>query len=103
MPISSYPVRVEADHPETSSRLLAVCGILFFLPKLLLLLPHIIIFWFLSIVMLFAAWVGCWAVLFTGSQPRGLFDFIVGCTRWQTRMNAWYFGLTDRYPPFGFD
>jgi hypothetical protein len=45
-------------------------------------------------------WIGFWAVLFTGRYPRGLSDFVLGWQRWQTRMNAWMFGLVDRYPPF---
>jgi hypothetical protein len=100
---SLYPVSVDAAYPEQSSRLLAVCGILFFLPKMLLLLPHLIVMWFLSIAMLLVAWVGYWIVLVTGTQPRSLFDFVLGCTRWQTRVNAWYFGLTDEYPPFSLE
>ncbi len=100
---NSYPIRVEADYPAQSSRLLAVCGILFLLPKALLLLPHLIVLWFLAIASLVVAWVGFWIVLITGSQPRSLFDFVLGCTRWQTRVNAWYFGLTDKYPPFSLE
>jgi len=42
-------------------------------------------------------------VLFTGSCPRALFDFLRGWMRWQTRMNAWVFGLVDRYPPFSLE
>ena len=47
-----------------------------------------------------AAYIGYWAVLITGSYPRGLFNFVSGVQRWSYRMNAWLVGLADRYPPF---
>lgn len=101
-PAPSYPVRVEVDYPASSDRVLAFCGILWFL-KPLLLLPHLIVMWFLSIAAVVVAWIGFWIVLFTGSCPRALFDFVVGFQRWQTRMNAWMLGLVDRYPPFSLE
>jgi len=96
---TEYPVRVEVDYPERSSRLLALLAILFF-AKALLLIPHFVVIYFLGIVALIAAFIGYWAVLITGRYPRGLHSFIVGVARWQTRINLWLLGLTDRYPPF---
>ena len=89
---------MEADYPDVSSRGLALAGLLFFL-KLLLLIPHLIILWFLSMVQLIAVFIGYIVVLITGRYPRGLFDFVVGVTRWQTRTNLWLAGVVDRYPP----
>jgi hypothetical protein len=70
------------------------------IPKALLLLPHIIILYFLGIVTVLAWIFAQLAVLFTGRYPRGLFDFIVGTARWQIRTNAYFMGLTDKYPPY---
>ena len=100
---ASYPVRVDADYPQSSSRLLAGLALLLLIPKVILLVPHIVIMWFLGIAAFFVMIVGYFAVLFTGRYPRGLFEFMVGNVRWQTRINAWLYGLTDCYPPFKLD
>jgi hypothetical protein len=94
-----YPVDVEINYPEAPSRLLALLAILFWL-KALLLVPHFIVLWFLTIAAFIALVIAYWAVLITGRYPRSLFDFGVGVQRWQLRMNSWLFGWTDRYPPF---
>src|SRR5262249_4248974 len=95
-----YPVRVEADYPPQSSRLLALCGVLLF-PKAFLLLPHLIVLYFVNLAAAFVIYIGFWVVLFTGRYPRGMYDFATGALRWQTRVSAWFMGLTDQYPPFG--
>ena len=96
---SDYPVRFEVDYPESSSKLLALLGVIF-LGKIILLIPHIGILMVLSILSFIAYYIGYWAVLITGSYPRGLFDFVAGVQRWSTRTDSWINGLTDRYPPF---
>lgn len=98
---SGYPVQLEVEYPERSSRLLALLGVLFFI-KGLLLIPHLIILYFLQIAAFIVIYISYWAVLITGHYPRGLFNFSVGVTRWYTRIYAWLFGWTDRYPPFSF-
>lgn len=97
-----YPVIVEVEYPESSSRILALLAIPFFVLKIILLIPHLVVLYFLQIVATIAAWLGIWVVLFTGKYPRGIFNFVVGVTRWQTRTSVWLLGLTDKYPPFGF-
>jgi hypothetical protein len=94
-----YPVRLEADYPAHPSRLLALCGILLPL-KAFLLLPHLIIVYFVNLAAAIVVFVAFWVVLFTGRYPRGMYEFTLGALRWQTRMTAWMWGLVDRYPPF---
>lgn len=98
----AYPVDVIARYPERSSRGLALLAILFFI-KTLLLLPHLVVMWFLGIAMGVVAFIGYWAVLIVGYYPRGLWNFAIGVLRWNTRISAWLLGLTDKYPPFSLD
>ena len=94
-----YPARFEVDYPEAPSRGLALLGVLFLI-KLILLIPHLIILYALGLVSFVVVYIAYWAVLITGRYPRGLFDLVVGVQRWSYRANAWFLGLTDRYPPF---
>lgn len=81
------------------SRGLAVTGIIWFL-KGILLIPHVIVLYFVGIAAGIAGWIAFWAIAFTGIYPEGIFTFVVGTLRWSTRTSAWLFSLTDEYPPF---
>jgi hypothetical protein len=71
------------------------------LVKWLLVIPHYVVLFFLSIGALVAAILAWFAILFTSRYPRTLFDYIEGVIRWQNRVGAYAFLLiTDRYPPF---
>jgi hypothetical protein len=88
-----YPLTYEVDYPENLNRWLPFI-------KWLLVIPHLIallFIWLIGTIILFIAW---FAILFTGKFPRGMFDFIVGMTRWTYRVNAYIYLLTDAYPPF---
>ena len=93
---SGHPVDVVFQYPEQSSRLL----MFFMFFKGFLLIPHLIILWFLSIAVGFVMIIAWFAVVITGNYPRGLWDFMTGVIRWQTRVGAYMFGLRDEYPPF---
>ena len=71
--------------------------------KWLLALPHWIILSVLSIVFLIVVVISWIAIIITGKHPRGLFDILMGYSRWAARTTAYAFLLTtDRYPPFRF-
>ena len=68
--------------------------------KWLLAVPHYVVLLFLGIAAL-AVWViAFFAILFTATYPRGMFDFIVGVLRWGNRVNAYVYFMRDEYPPF---
>jgi hypothetical protein len=94
-----YPVSLEVDYPETSSRLLnfPILGITI---KELLLIPHLIVLIFLFVAVFVVVFIAKFAILFSGSFPEGMHRFVVGVTRWQMRISAYMLGLTDKYPPF---
>ncbi len=71
------------------------------LVKWLLAIPHYIVLFFLDIGAVVVVIVAWFAILFTGTYPRGMFDFVEGVLRWHTRVLAYALVLvTDAYPPF---
>jgi hypothetical protein len=95
-PSAPYPVVTEFDRQDEYSRFLPIV-------KGLLLIPHWIVLLFIYIAAFFAI-VGAWfAVLFTGKYPAGIHGFLTGTYRWTTRVTAYAYLMTDRYPPFSFD
>ncbi|MEZ5155064.1 MAG: DUF4389 domain-containing protein [Solirubrobacterales bacterium] len=71
------------------------------LVKWLLAIPHYIVLAFLYLGAFFAVIAAWFAILFTGSYPRGIFDFVEGVMRWHNRVVGYAFTLvTDEYPPF---
>jgi hypothetical protein len=69
--------------------------------KWLLAIPHYIVLFFLDVAALAVVIVAWFAILFTARYPRGLFDFVVGVTRWHVRVIGYALTLvTDVYPPF---
>lgn len=113
-----YPARIEIDYPEQLSRGLVL------VKWWLLAIPHLLIvgvfssgvIWSSTVaeegdaylqvgggligLLVFIAGV---ILLFTGSYPRGLYDFIMGMNRWVLRTMAYVALMTDEYPPFRFD
>lgn len=94
-----YGVDAVFEPNHNPSRGWAIAGI-FWIIKPIALIPHIIVLIFLWIGMFFGIWVGFLIVTFTGKLPDGLQDFFAGVMRWQVRVQAWWAGLVDDYPPF---
>jgi hypothetical protein len=91
-----YPLRLDIDHQEEYSRWMP-------LVKWLLAIPHYIVLLVLWIGAFFAILIAWFATLITGRYPRGLWDFVVGVTRWTTRVTAYVYLMVDPYPPFSLE
>lgn len=90
-------VHINFDYPDAETDLHQ------FLPlvKWFLAIPHLIILAILWAVVIICTIIAWFVILFTGSYPRGLFDFVVGVLRWTLRVDAYAFLLvTDVYPTF---
>ncbi len=90
-------LRLDIRYPNAETELMRGMPLV----KWILAIPHYIVLFFLNIFAFFAVVAAWFAILFTGSYPRGLFDFVVGVQRWSWRVAGYAFLMaTDEYPPF---
>ena len=93
----TYPARVQFA-PEWTGRNRLTVGLRF-----IWIIPAAIV----TLIILIIAWlcwlIGAFAVLFTGSWPTGLRDWVLKGLRAGLRLNAYCWLLTDKYPPMNFD
>jgi len=95
--VEEQSVHLDIDYPDAEHNLNRWLPLV----KWLLVIPHIVVLFFLFIGAVFAVVIAWFAILFTGRYPRGLFDYVVGVGRWAIRVSAYATLLvTDRYPPF---
>jgi hypothetical protein len=68
--------------------------------RFVLIIPHLLALFGLSIAWCATTIVAWFAILFTGRYPANLEAFGVGVLRWSTRVEAYALLLHDEYPPF---
>ena len=69
----------------------------------MLAIPHYIVLFVLYIAVYVVVIIAFFVVIFTGSWPTGMRDFVVGVMRWSSRVSAYILLMTDQYPPFSLD
>ena len=90
-------VHLDLDYPDAAQDLNRFLPIV----KWILVIPHYIVLAVLAVAAVIVTVIAWFAIIFTGSYPRGMFEFVVGVGRWSLRVEAYAFLLiTDRYPPF---
>jgi len=100
----SAPIRPElstpfemAFGPSVRQRRVTV----FFRP--LLVIPQVIVLYFVGIAAFVVVFLGWFAALFTGRLPDSFARFILGYLRWRAWVESYGFLLTDQYPPFSME
>lgn len=71
--------------------------------RLLLLIPHAVVLFFLEIAAFFTVVFGWFAALVLGRLPAPVFRFLAAVLGYRTRVGASAMLLVDRYPPFTLD
>ena len=94
---SSDEVRLEIALPKQPNRFFAlplVGGIV----RIAILVPIFISLFVLGLLVMCVYWFTWIPVLLLGKYPEGLFNLMVFVQRFQLKLSAYTFGLSDRYP-----
>lgn len=91
-------VTFDVAYPESVSRGSVLLRGLF--GWLYVLIPHGFVLALLSIAVSVVSFIAWWAVLFTGSFPKSMFEFILSYIRWSQRVSIYMAYMSDEYPPF---
>jgi Domain of unknown function (DUF4389) len=94
-----YPIRVAFDVAPENKKLFAI-PVIGWIARVILLIPNIIVLYLVAIVAMVIALVAWIPVLTTGRYPAWGYKFVGGALRWGTNVAAYFYGLTDQYPPF---
>ena len=98
--VENYPTEIRVDNQEGNSRskLLTLYGNIF-QGKIILLLPHQIVFLFYAILAAIVRFLGPIAVLLLGRYPASWMRFIVKVRQQRARISAYAMCLTEVFPP----
>lgn len=112
--VPGYPIRVDLVYPKRLSRGLVLVKWLLVVPQLLVIMLLLSSGWragqylddyspYSSGLIGLLSLVAVVILTCTGSYPRGLFDLLMGLTRWTLRVFVYASLMTDEYPPFRLD
>ncbi len=87
----SVPTRYELAYDDSVNRKTVALRIIWVIPALVIGMLYGIGAFFVAI----ASW---FAIVVTGSQPPGMFDFLLKASRYLAQVNAYLFLQTDTYP-----
>ena len=90
----SVPVLSHIEYEETANRLTS--GL-----RLIWIIPAAIVAIFVGLVGAVVLLVSWFAILFTGKQPRGWWDFILRVARYAFQVMSYLYLMTDDYPKYG--
>lgn len=63
-------------------------------------IPHAFLLFFFFIWGAILRFIAFWSILFTGRYPESFFEFQTGLYKWENRVNARLWNLSDDYPAF---
>jgi hypothetical protein len=97
---SAYPVHFDIRRPDHQSRITNFPLGIGMLIRVVLLIPHLLILYALQLLSSLLYFIACFAILFSGKFPEGMFNMMLGVLRWGANVNGYMLGLYDDYPPF---
>ena len=89
-----HPVTYELSGPATVARWKVIVW------KLVTAIPHFLVLFVLTVVLVPVTGVAWLALLITGRHPRALHSYAAGMVRWYARLAAYLQSLTDEFPAF---
>jgi len=92
-----YPMSIDLVEP-TAPRDRATIAV-----RLLLVIPHLVVLFFVLFAWFVSTVIAWFAIVFTGRYPAAFASFGVGAMRWMIRVEAYMLLLVDEYPPFSID
>lgn len=92
-------MKLRIDHQESYSR--GELLLRTFFGWLYIALPHLFVLLFISLWGAILQFVAFWVILFTGRYPQSMFEFQVGLMKWNVRLSARLYNISDGYPAFG--
>ena len=92
-PEQAVPINLATTPPVERNRLTAAI-------RIIMVIPQFFVLFFVGIAAAVVLIIGWFGALFTGRLPDFAEEFLSGVLRWETRVYAYLYFLTDDYPPF---